>query len=110
MEAVDQALGEAAEKMAEQLPILGLVGAVSGRQMTLNLGAAQGVNSGGKFLLFRPGESIRDPVSGQVLGSSKQIIGLMEIESVEVKMATGRLSALKDPQVFPQVGDVAISK
>lgn len=109
-EACRKALSQAIAKIAEKFPLLGYVAAVQGDQVITDVGAVRGVKPGAQFIVFRKGEAILHPATGQKLGWSKEIIALIQIDSSEEKMSTGRILSLKDPTRRPQAGDLVILK
>ena len=109
-EACRKALGQASAQIAAKFPLLGYVVSVSGDQVLTDVGSTRGVQPGSQFIVFRKGEAIIHPATGQKLGWSKQIIGLIQIDSSEEKMSSGHILALKDANDRPRVGDLVILK
>ena len=81
-ESVDKVVKKIAEAM-ENIPWQGSVVKVTGDKIYINSGNDDGRKSGDKFTVYRPGEELIDPDTGELLGSEMEEIG--EIEIVEVK-------------------------
>jgi len=64
----------------------GLVGKIAkadGGTLYLNVGADGGVKEGDQFAVYRVGEVIKDPDTGEVLGSNEQKVGTIRITAVK---------------------------
>ena len=67
----------------------GLVAEIIGsRRVVLNKGAKDGISQGDRFLVFRPGEEIHDPKTGESLGILEDIKGMGEVIHVQDRMCT----------------------
>jgi len=108
--ALKQAIGDSVKKIAAKFPLLGYVVSVEGNQVITDVGSTRGVQAGSKFIVFRKGAQIIHPATGKPIGWSKQIIAAIQIDSSEETMSTGRILALKDANLQPQAGDLAILK
>ena len=105
-----QAIGDSVKKIAAKFPLLGYVVSVQGEQVITDVGSTKGVQPGSQFIVFRKGQPIIHPATGKTLGWSKQIIALIQIDSSEETMSTGKILALKDAKEKPQAGDLVILK
>ncbi len=78
--------------MAEQEPIQGAVARIlNSRELVINRGSDHGVEPRMYFeVLAREGEDIRDPETGDVLGSVERPKVVLRIVSVEPKLAVAR--------------------
>jgi hypothetical protein len=65
----------------------GLVAAVEGDRLYLDVGEPQGVRPGQEYAVFRKGDVFRHPISGQPLGRYEDILGWARIERVESRFA-----------------------
>lgn len=83
--AVDQLIG----KIMQLFPVEGYVVKVVGDKVYTNLGRAQGVKVGQKLLVYRLGEVITDPFTGQVLSAEKTEITTITVTSVEQLLSIG---------------------
>ncbi|MDK2931590.1 MAG: hypothetical protein PWR07_1721 [Bacillota bacterium] len=83
--AVDQLIG----KIMQLFPVEGYVVKVVGDKVYTNLGRAQGVKAGQKLLVYRLGEVITDPFTGQVLSAEKTEIATITVTSVEQLLSIG---------------------
>jgi curli biogenesis system outer membrane secretion channel CsgG len=108
--ALKRAIGDSVKKIAAKFPLLGYVVSVDGKQVITDVGSTRGVQAGSNFIVFRKGAQIIHPATGKPIGWNKQIIAAIQIDSSEETMSTGRVMALKSPQVEPQAGDLVILK
>jgi curli biogenesis system outer membrane secretion channel CsgG len=87
-------------------PVAGLVADVSGDQLILNVGTAQGVQVGDVLAVTHAGRQIKDPATGKVLRSIDTDLGTVTITSVDASSAVGTFSGAGKVAV----GDGAKSK
>ncbi len=85
---LDKALDRAAADLANQLsdtifPIT--VIQAKGKQLYVNRGADGGLKVGDKFIIFRPGEALIDPTTGENLGSAEEEVGTAKVVRVNPK-------------------------
>jgi len=74
---------EAAEKIAAAFPKLeGLVIAIEGGRALLDLGEKDRVYQGMELQVYRPGEDIRHPITGVVLGKMEKDLGRVKVAEV----------------------------
>jgi TolB-like protein len=86
--AQDLAFSRAAEDAASRLseafpPVRGSVVGLEGDRILIDLGGRQKIQQGMELQLYREGEEVKHPVSGQVLGRRDKRLGLLRV--VEVK-------------------------
>lgn len=101
---IGEATQDAVNKIAEILltqtstmkktvrPVEGRVADVSGKVLTLNVGANDGVSAGDVFEVLRIVREVKDPVTKEVLDVVTEKTGEMTITSVREKIATGNYS------------------
>lgn len=97
--AVDQ-VGAKLDAKAASLPIIaapkvaidGLVADVSGNELVLNVGSANGVHVGDTFKVLRAGRVIRDPATGKPLRSLDAQVGAVTITSVDSGSSVGNFT------------------
>jgi hypothetical protein len=90
--AVEQAIDEAVDFISAQLetiPWEGSVVMVKNGNIYVNRGAREGVEPGQRFIVGNA-EQVRDPDTGEVLDTSIERAGTIEIESVKEKISIGR--------------------
>ncbi|NOZ12558.1 MAG: hypothetical protein GXO69_02795 [Acidobacteria bacterium] len=58
---------------------------VSGSKVFINLGARNGVNTGDSYTVYRKGEALIDPDTGEELGASETKIGSLRVVSAQEK-------------------------
>jgi len=62
--------------------------AQTGKQVTINRGAGTGVSKGQEWEIFALGEEMIDPDTGESLGSSEVMVGLVSIQRVTPRFST----------------------
>ena len=93
-------------QMADQLVDLVfpmLVLNVQGDQLWINRGQDGGLKKGDKLKVFRPGEDLVDPYTGEKLGSAESEIGTAEVARVNPKFTILTGNGLSEPA---QMGDI----
>lgn len=72
--------------------VAGKVAKVDGATLYLNVGSEAGVKEGAEFDVFRVGEVIKDPDTGEVLGQNETKVGRVRIEAVKgPRLSTARV-------------------
>ena len=89
-EAIEQAVEKISSAM-ENVPWQGSIVKVSGSQLFINTGSDDGRKAGDTFIVYRAGEELVDPDTGESLGSETEKIGKIQITEVKDK----RLSIAK---------------
>jgi curli biogenesis system outer membrane secretion channel CsgG len=82
---------------------LGRVTDVSGDQVFISAGTANGVKAGDRFLISRVSRKITDPSSGEVLGNVEDKLGLVQVALVQDRFSI----AAKLSDFTPSRGDLA---
>jgi curli biogenesis system outer membrane secretion channel CsgG len=105
--AVDQMttglITDASKVEARTIVVEGLVAAVEGKTIVLNIGAKTGIKVGDKLSLERVSREIKDPSTGKVIRRLSAQIGTIEITDVDDISAVGNLVT----GVGVKVGDLA---
>ncbi len=84
--AFSRATEDAAARLAEAFPIVqGSIVGVEGDRFLIDLGAKQKIHQGMELQVYREGEEVKHPVSGQALGRRDKRLGLFRV--VEAKEA-----------------------
>src|SRR5258708_38110695 len=73
----------------------GYVVKVESATVYLDWGKASGVAAGDQFKVYRQGEPLKHPVTGEVLGHTEQDLGQGVLDNVEDKFSTGKLIETK---------------
>ncbi len=95
---INQAVKFIAEKM-EGTPIEGTVITVSGDQVIISLGQNYGIAAGQTCLVRKPGETLTDPSTGEILGSSEgETVGTIQVTSPRDKISYCKLVDGKMPE------------
>ena len=82
---------------------------VKGNSIFADLGSFHRLKKEMKFIVFRQGETIVHPVTGKVLGSETEELGVATVVNVFEDMSIGELIAGFDPSKV-QVKDLVITK
>ncbi len=81
----------------KRAPWTGLVVDVRGETIILNAGADQNVGVGMTFGVYRRGETLTDPGTGEVLDVDIQRLGSVQVESVRDKVSNARMVEGQSP-------------
>lgn len=85
-------------------PVEGLVAAVEGDRLYLDLGESTGVSAGQELTVFRKGEAFVHPYTGQTLGRYETILGHAQIVRVQERLSEAVFLPLPDRD-SPRVED-----
>ncbi len=99
-----------AKQIVNDVPILhGFVVQVEDSTVYIDIGSEKGIKRGLKMVIYREGNEIKNPLSGEVLG--RKIVQVCEavVSSVQRKMASCHIIKFYSDEV-PQVGDKVITK
>lgn len=97
-------------KIKNSFPLLeGIVVKTSGKNIFADFGSIQGIKKEMKFIVFRIGETITHPVTGKVLGSETEELGVATVIDVYEEMSKGKLLADFDASKI-KVEDLIITK
>lgn len=94
--------------MEEKYPIMGEVIGVKKDIVTTSVSEKHGIKAGDFLFVVRAGEPLTD-AAGNILGLSKDMIGALEILSVEKNMCHAKIIKLKDTKTSPEKRDIVIS-
>ena len=87
-------------------PIEGLVVAIDGDEIFLDLHAGQGAQVGQEYTIFRKGETFAHPLTGRVLGRYEDVLGYAQVRRVHERFSTAVFLPREDAPP-PRVGDGA---
>lgn len=86
-------------KIDEINPLSGLVVSASDNQIYIDLGSDNGVKMGDNFIIYKEGNIIKHPVTGQIIAVKEIVIGSMKVVEVhpnyalcELKKSKGRVA------------------
>ena len=80
---------------AQGRPWTGQVIEFDGNELYINAGQRAGLNAGDMFMIERVVKTFTDPSSGQVLGTRRKELGVLQLTGVEQKLAFGSFSPLE---------------
>lgn len=89
-------------KIDEINPLSGLVVSASDKQIYIDLGSDNGVKVGDSFIIYKEGNIIKHPVTGQIIAVKEIVIGSMKVVEVHPIYA---LCELKKSRGHVAVGD-----
>lgn len=108
LEAIDRTITNVATMVYNELPIIeGDVIKVDADELYIDIGSVSGLRKGTKCVVFREGESIKHPISGEILG--KKVTRLGEIIVIQVQDKFAAVKPIETEQDI-QVGDKVIIK
>jgi TolB-like protein len=97
----EAATQQVAIQIYNELPLVeGFVVKAEPSLFYIDIGADKGIRKGSKCVAFRPGEEIKHPITGEVLGNKVTKLGELVVVSVYEKMSAVR--------VIEKEGDIAI--
>ncbi|MCP4584134.1 MAG: hypothetical protein GY839_21185 [candidate division Zixibacteria bacterium] len=106
---LSEMISEVAQKIKMDLPIAnGLVIRVDGNDLLIDLGNGKGIKKGMKCHVFREGEPIIHPVSGDTLDTQKELI--CEIQVTDVYDGYSKAKTIIRKDGAPAVGDKVQTK
>ncbi len=88
---------EMSEKIIKNFPLEGYVVNRSGDSVTLDLGIRTGVKSGMRFIVFKEGQIIKHPKTGEVLDVERIETGKITITTVSQKICTAKIDEETSP-------------
>ncbi len=88
---------EMSEKIIKNFPLEGYVVNRSGDSVTLDLGIRTGVKTGMRFIVFKEGQIIKHPKTGEVLDMERIETGKITITGVSQKICTAKIDEETDP-------------
>ncbi len=88
---------EMSHKIIKNFPLEGYVVNRSGESVTLDLGLRTGVKSGMKFIVYKEGQVIKHPKTGEVLDVERIQTGIISIASVMQKICKATITKETSP-------------
>lgn len=67
------------------------IASVQGDELVINRGEGTGINVGGLYEIYAQGEAVKDPDTGDIIGSDETKVGLIEITSVQQKFSKAKV-------------------
>ncbi|HLP17423.1 MAG TPA: CsgG/HfaB family protein [Bacteroidota bacterium] len=108
MDVVEQVVENVATMIYNDLPLAeGVVVKIDNDELYIDIGSTQGIRKGSKCVVFREGDAIQHPVTGEVLG--KKVTRLGELIVVQVQEKIASVKALETEQTL-KVGDKVVIK
>lgn len=86
-----------AQKIARNFPLQGYVVKRQEQTLTIDLGRMAGVQQGMKFIIFKEGEVVKHPRTGEILDVTQIQTGVLEITDVRDKIAEGMITQETTP-------------
>ena len=88
---------EMSEKIIKNFPLEGYVVNRSGDSVTIDLGLRTGVKKGMRFIVYKEGQIIKHPKTGEVLDVERIETGKVTIDSVAQKICTANIDEEESP-------------
>lgn len=102
------ALDSVAALIANASPLVGVVVAADGAEVTTDLGERYGVRPGDQFVVFRRGDPLTHPTTGERIGWRKTVLARLEITATEEALSTARVVAVTARGVALAPGDIVM--
>jgi tetratricopeptide (TPR) repeat protein len=97
-------------KLKNSFPLIeGIVVKTTGNNVYVDFGSIQGIKKQMKFIVFREGKPITHPVTGKILGSETEELGVATVVDVYEDMSMGKLLADFDASRI-KIKDLIITK
>jgi hypothetical protein len=97
-------------KFKHSFPLVeGMVIKVKGNEIYADFGSMNKIKKEMRFIVFKQGETIVHPVTGKILGSDTEELGIATVTSVFEDMSIGKLIANFDAAKI-QIQDLIITK
>ena len=93
---LEELIGQMAEKIIKDFPLEGYVVHRDKNSVLIDLGRRAGVKRGMQFIVFKEGNVIKHPKTGEVLDIERIQTGLLQIDKVNEKTAQGEILEEKD--------------
>jgi TolB-like protein len=94
---LEKLIAEMAERIIRDFPLEGYVVRRDENSILIDLGKRSGVRRDMRFIVFKEGNVIKHPKTGEVLDVEKIRTGIVEIKNVREKTAEGRILEEKVP-------------
>lgn len=105
---IEKSVEHVAIMIYNELPLVeGYVVSTEAEQVYIDLGTAKGIRKGSKCVVFREGEKIKHPVTGEILGAKVTKLGELVVVDSQQKMSTAKI--VEREQDF-KVGDKVVVK
>jgi hypothetical protein len=79
---------------------------IKGNHIWINRGQDGGLKEGETLLVYRPGETLVDPDTGDVLGAAEEMIGNIKVLRINPKFTIAEMKAGKDGGMLVEKGDI----
>jgi len=88
---------EMSEKIIKNFPLEGYIVNRSGESVTIDLGVRTGVKKGMRFIVYKEGQIIKHPKTGEVLDVERIETGKVTIENVAQKICSAKVDEEESP-------------
>jgi formylglycine-generating enzyme required for sulfatase activity/TolB-like protein len=79
------------ERIVKNFPLTGYIVKRKGKSVLIDLGAASGLQSGMEFIVFKEGEVIKHPKTGEVLEVEQILTGKIKVTKIRTNVASGEI-------------------
>lgn len=81
------AVNDASKKIVNLIndanPITGVIAGFDGTEAYIDLGSENGVHAGERFIVFREGNVITHPVTGEIIAVKEEFVGVLKVKDVQ---------------------------
>jgi len=81
-------------RLTQEFPLEGIIIKKRAKDVILDIGSGAGASKGMKFKVYKDGQPIKHPVTGDILGMEKIDIGFVKITKVQKKLSFARVEKL----------------
>lgn len=98
-ERLEELVKQMAEKIIKDFPLQGYIVNKDGQRVVIDVGKRAGVKRGMRFVVYKEGEVIRHPKTGEILDVRTIETGVLEIDKVKTKISEGKIVKEYKPEV-----------
>ena len=98
-ERLEELVKQMAEKIIKDFPLQGYIVNKDKQRVVIDVGKRAGVKRGMRFIVFKEGEVIRHPKTGEILDVKTIETGILEIDKVKTKISEGKIVKEYKPEI-----------
>lgn len=98
-ERLEELVKQMAEKIIKDFPLQGYIVNKEEQRVVIDVGRRAGVKRGMRFVVYKEGEVIRHPKTGEILDVKTIETGVLEIDKVKTKISEGKIVKEYKPEI-----------
>ena len=99
-ERLEELVVQMAEKIIKDFPLQGYIVNKDNKRVIIDVGKRAGVKRGMRFVVYKEGEVIRHPKTGEILDVKTIETGILEIDKVKNKISEGKIIKENKPEII----------